>query len=215
MNCVSNKLAAFAFAACLSAASASAATFDFSGASAASAAKIFGPIDGVSVTATAGSYAFDTILDTGGQLVTQNANGLGVDCPALFGGGGSVLCPDEIDGFLDLLTLTFSEEVAFQSLLFSEVDEDDDFDLFIDGALVASEVNIASENPFLFAGGLRGTSLSIGADAGTFSNLNEDDFRLASVSASVAPVPAPAALPLLATALGCGALVRRRRRATS
>ena len=164
-------------------------------------------VDGIGVFASAGTYASDAIteVDSPGASVSKSDNGLGVV---------RLFQPPEIDGGVfvnDLLTLTFDQPVFFESLVFTETDGDDDFDLFIDGAIFASEVGIGGANPFtyLFATGVSGTSISIGADAGTFNNLDEDDFRLGAVT--VAPVPVPAALPLMAAGLGALLVVSRRR----
>jgi len=166
----------------------------------------FVSVGGISISASGGTYASDTIISFDSRRVTKSGNGLGVDCPL---GGGALLCPDEIDGPLDLLTLHFDQKVVFHSALFSEVDSDDDFDLFIDGNLVLSDVNIAAANPFDLMM-LTGTSISFGADAGTLNQLNEDDFRLAAIS--VSKIPLPATLPLLLGVLGAGVLLGRARR---
>jgi hypothetical protein len=89
------------------------------------------------------------------------------------------------------------------------VDGDDDFDLFIDGVRVLpADRNIAAQNPFSLVG-LSGTSISFGADRGTLSNLNEDDFRLGSITVSA--VPEPATLMLLGGALAALGVAYRRR----
>lgn len=202
-----NAILAASVAVTLAAGSASAVTFDFTGgklgANGTTASRT-ATVDGLGVTVTAGTYFFDSIKSIDDQLVTKSSTGLGVECAKL-----GFLCPNEIDGPFDLLTLTFDKEVFFDHATFTEVDKDDDFDLFVDGALVASDINIQAMNPYLFASGLRGFSISFGADRGTLTNLKEDDFRLGAVS--VVPVPLPAALPMLALALGALGVASRRR----
>jgi hypothetical protein len=199
--------AAIAAGVALSGAASAATVFDFRngnlGANGNNVA-IAATLDGIGVSVSAGTYAFDAIVDVGGRRVTKSNSGLGVDCSIAPG-----LCPNEIDGPLDLLTLIFDQKVNFISALFTEVDGDDDFDLFIDGVLVLpADRNIAAQNPFSLVG-LSGTTISFGADAGTLTNLNEDDFRLGSLTVSA--VPEPTTLALLAAALGALGLSYRRR----
>jgi hypothetical protein len=199
--------------AAIAAGSASAATFDFTGgklgANGTTASRT-ATVDGLGVTVTGGTYVFDTFLNAfnlslSSQNVTKNKNGLGVDCKLDF----LDVCPNNINGPVDLLTLTFDKEVFFDHATFTEVDKNDDFDLFIDGKLVGSDINIAASNPYMFASGLRGFSVSFGADALPLFKQNGDNFRLGAIS--VVPVPLPAALPMLALALGAIGVASRRR----
>jgi hypothetical protein len=212
MRLVRTILAA-ATAATLAAGSASAVTFDFTGgklgANGTSASRN-ATVAGLGVAVTGGTYVFDTFLNAfdlslSSQNVTKNNDGLGVDCKFDLLGA----CPNNINGPVDLLTLTFDKEVFFDHATFTEIDKNDDFDLFIDGKLVGSDINIAASNPYLFASGLRGFSVSFGADAASFFKLDGDNFRLGAIS--VTPVPLPAALPMLALALGAVGVAGRRR----
>lgn len=186
---------------------AQAATFNFSGSGANAASRVF-TLGSLSVTATPGTHgnlSNQIFAPDGNDVVTQNAAGLGVDL-----GVGN---PPEINGGFDLLTLTFSEKVSFTSIRFGEVDSDDDADIYIDGAILLEDVKFGgvAGNPYLFAAGITGTSISIGADT-LFGFLGAgDDFRVLGIT--VAPVPVPAALPLLAAALGGLGLLARRRAA--
>lgn len=152
---------------------------------------------GLTVTVTGGVYAFDTIVSTNLLPVTKADSGLGV-------GLGCLICNNQINGPADLLTLTFSQAVHFGAAFFRLVDGNDDFDLFIDGVLVASEVGISGNNPFDLTG-FYGTSISFGADGVGPT----DDFRLGSFT--VAAVPLPAGGLLLIGGMGALVLLRRRR----
>ena len=169
----------------------------------------YGPLvatqGGITVTATGGIYSglTDTIINTNIQTVTKTNTGLGVDCVVV-----PAFCDNQIDGdglVDDLLTLTFSEVVDFTSVFFRLIEENDDFDLWIDGILVSSDVTIQGNNPYSLTG-LTGTSISFGADAGN------DDFRLGSITVDTipAPVPLPAGGILLVGALGGLAALRRK-----
>lgn len=158
---------------------------------------------GLSVTITGGTYngVTDSVIDIDDRLVTKNNNGLGVDCIV------QPLCANDIGLSLlvpDLLTLTFSQAVHFGAVFFTAIDRNDDFDLFIDGIRVLSDVTIQGSNPFDLTG-YHGTSISFGADAAN------DNFRLGSFT--VAAIPLPAGGFLLIGGLGALALLRRRRRA--
>lgn len=172
-------------------------------------------VDGIGIQANGGTYDGTTIIDPAARRVTRNANGLGVDCNGLF--GPSILCPNEIDGNAgrtaeDLLTLVFDQEVFFDEVLFTEVDGDDDVDIYIDGVAIAAltDLNILGATNPVGLLGLSGTSISFGAFDASFNNLNEDDFRVGSIT--VTAVPVPAGLPLLLSALAAFAFIGRRSR---
>lgn len=169
--------------------------------------------DGIVLTVTSGNFIdpANLILPAlPGQTVTRNGNGLGVDrfdIPTPFGTFEGD--PPEINGATDLLILSFDRTVRFTSLAFGEVDDDDDFDLALDGVFVLEDINIAASNPFLFGPGFTGTTLAIGADTlgGVFGG--GDDFRVLEIEISA--VPLPASLPLLLGGLaGFGLLSRKR-----
>ncbi|MBL3568820.1 VPLPA-CTERM sorting domain-containing protein [Rhodovulum visakhapatnamense] len=196
--------AAAAAAVVLGAGAASAATFDFKTMSLDSSHQL--TVDGVTVTAYAGVYRDfpnpDTIVQTDcsttsscDRSVYQGDHGLGVT---------GFLDGPYIDGFLgnDLLTLSFSQTVDFSAVLFSFWGNSDSFDLFVDGTLVSPEER-SGPNPYPLSG-LRGTSISFGADA------MDDSYKLASIT--VAPVPLPAAGLMLLGGLGGLAAVGRRKK---
>ncbi|MEM1076074.1 MAG: VPLPA-CTERM sorting domain-containing protein [Pseudomonadota bacterium] len=203
--------------------SATAATFDFTGFSDGITEELTDTVAGITVTVTAGSYLFD------GLFFNPDQDGVfGLDVPDLavatrddcaingfFGcfipqdaGIGVALADVNFLGDVnatEMLTFTFSQLVSFNSIEFGNVDDDDDFDIFVDGVFVApGENGIAGNNPFAFSG-LRGTSISIGADA-LF-----DDFNIRSLEVSA--VPLPAAGWMLIAGMGGLAVAKRRRKA--
>lgn len=217
MNLLTTKILGAAVAVVM-ALPASAATFDFMdgslGGNGGYTSGYSATVDGVTVDVTAGRYRSnwrdDSIVDAdcadggcGGwsnRIVTKNDNGLGIGA-----GAGGLDLLSQVDGFFgnDLITFTFDSVVDFGSIFFTDVDGNDDFDLFVDGALVSEDVNIASSNPFF--GTLSGTSFSFGAD-GSF-----DNFRVGGISVNIAAVPLPATGLLLLAGLGGLGFARRRK----
>ncbi|WP_342076557.1 VPLPA-CTERM sorting domain-containing protein [Yoonia sp. SS1-5] len=172
-------------------------------------------VDDLTMNVTAGRYRAppgapnDTIIDSdcsdggcgnwGFRYVRQTSRGLGI---AGFWDGSS------IDGNFgnDLITFAFDRVIDFTQVIFTGVDWNDDFDVFIDGALVQEEIGIAHNNPFDLASLAvsSGTSISFGAD-GAF-----DNFRIGGLQVEVAAVPLPAGALLLLTGLFGMGLMRRR-----
>lgn len=107
------------------------------------------------------------------------------------------------------MTFTFDTAVIFESVMFGFVDEEDDWTIKINGITVADE---SDENPFSFAPGTVGTTLTVSAlftgrpQDGIF--LGPDDFNVKSISVAAVPLPASAVL-LLAGLGGLGALRRK------
>lgn len=172
-------------------------------------------VQDLTVSVTAGRYSApsgepnDSIIDSdcsdggcgwwGDRYVRQTNYGIGID--GRWDGSS-------IDGNYgnDLITFVFDRVVDFSTVIFTGVDWNDDFDLFIDGALVREENHIASQNPFNLAAMSvsSGQSISFGAD-GRF-----DNFRIGALSVDVAAVPLPAGALLLLTGLFGFGLLRRR-----
>lgn len=198
-------IAAAALALACHALPATAATFDFS--TSPNAGGNSWSAGGKTVTASAGIYSDltnpDQIICSNCADLTRNNQGLGVNSHWFDSGS--------IDGSVanDLLTLTFNKAVRFTSVLFSQWDASDSFDLFIDGELVAPEERTADASGYFSFGNLKGMTISFGADAGLLHS--PDSFRVKSVE--VAPVPLPASAFLLLGGVGGLIGLRRRKKA--
>jgi len=203
-------LSGAAFAAMLLyAGAASAATYDFnaSGPSVSQLTNV-APTSGSgpsipTITVTPGASG---IFNFGGALITQNANGLGVN-------GRPDTNPGNIDGFpvfsSEFLTVTFGWAINLISFNLGAVDGNDHFDISINsGAFTNSQTALASN----LVGLNNVTSFTVRASGTAFvDGLGNDDFTLRAIQ--VAPVPVPAAFGLLAMALGGLGLARRGRKA--
>lgn len=124
------------------------------------------------------------------------------------------MIPDDpsIDSAIsESMIFTFSETVVFDSIAFGFVDSEDDWTILINGVVVADESNV---NPFLFAPGTSGTTLTVTA---LFSAPPDvffgppDDFNVKSISVSAIPLPAAGWMLLL----GVGGLAAVRRKAAN
>lgn len=187
------------------------ATLDFTSAATGSNGLYEDPIfslgGGLTVTVSAGTYAYDSIVteDLDGSLdlaVSKSGSGLG---SAL----ASVPVFTDINGPFDLLTFAFSSAVSLNSITFGNVDANDDFDIFFDGVLAFNDVAISGANPATF-GGVVLNSFSVGADQVSIWD-GTDNFTVAGLDIDVAAVPLPAGMPLLLAGLGSLAIARRRR----
>ncbi len=171
-------------------------------------------VDQLTVSVTAGRYRApagapnDSIIDSdcsdggcgyfGDRYVRQVNSGIGI--AGRFDGSS-------IDGNYgnDLITFAFDRVIDFTRVVFTGVDWNDRFDVFVDGNLVQEEIRIAGNNPFSLASLAisSGQSISFGAD-GRF-----DNFRVGAIQVSSVPLPAGALL-LLSGLFGLGVMRRRR-----
>jgi len=195
----SRKLLATAAVATLLATQTAAATFDFSffGGDFAPDGAGGGTFSREGVSGTVSASA-----DFGNSRVVQLFTGLGIRTG--FGGGGFLDDPT-IDGDLfnsETLTFTFDAPVRLFEVVFGGVGADTDWDVFVNGSLVAGD---STTNPFLFTGPVTANSFAVRADE------LPDSFALAGLTAVI---PLPASLPLLATAVaGFAGWAARRRKA--
>jgi hypothetical protein len=172
-------------------------TFDLTGAPPSQGTSFIFNQDSIQMTATGFT---DTVLFGLTQTnVTQDETGLGVtrffDTDA------------DLDGQVDeFLVFTFDQTVSLFTILFDDVDPDDDWDLFVDtGSGFAQVANESTDNPFTFTVGTNGNRVAIGADGGN------DSFRVREIT--VAAIPLPAAGWLMLAGLGGIAALRRRKKA--
>lgn len=192
MDIKASALAAVA-AVALSGGAAQAVTFTFDTV-AANQSSVYFTQDGLGFTVTAG-------VGLGTPYVTQESDGLGVYTDRT----GRIF--DDTDSDVDgqpgteYLLFTFDSAVKLVNVLFGDADNDDDWDVIVDGELIANDVD---DNPFYFAY-REATTLKVRADG-----LN-DSWRVQSLQ--IAPVPLPATGLMLVGALGGLGLLRRRRKA--
>ena len=179
--------------------------------------------DGTTISITSGIFE-DVVSATGAQngtsRVTQSSDGLGV------AQAGDT--QDGLDGTngKDLLLLRFDELVTLETLTFTNVDVNDDFDLFVDTngdgvpERVAFDIFINLESGTAPGTSVAQVALSNVIQAtGTFFGIGadgfDDDFLLSALSFStvgVSEVPIPGAIPLFLTGLAGMGFTRRRKK---
>lgn len=153
--------------------------------------------NGLSLTVTA---------DPTNRNVFQNKKGLGVTIDVK---GDSDINEVDGNGVAETLILTFSERVKLSSAVFSRVQRNDQFQLFVDDNLVLN----GTQNNFDISGRGHGrrvdfSSMIVGRKFGFFAQQANDDFLLSSVDVTSVPVPG-AVLPGL---VGLGTAVVRKKR---
>jgi hypothetical protein len=164
-----------------------------------------GPVDiSLEAALVSGTFANPNFTSTGGLV--GYSSGIGIN---------RALDSHTIDGRLGNDTVVIRArqggsfvDIQLLSLQFASVDSNDEFTLWVDGALNTQDQNISAQNPALL--GVIGPVFQIAAIE------NNDDFKLAGFTYNLLPdvqeeVPLPGALPLMATVLG-GLAMRRRRK---
>ena len=197
-----------AFGLAFFASQASAATFDFTGVNELDSSSKSFSAGGINLTVTAGTFGTasnPSNINFNTRLVDLDPDGLGADGPLdgdqVDGGGGN-----------DVLVFTFDTTVTIDSIVFGNVDSNDDFSFgSVDGASYTRFVNFQdvvspiAASSFLTLAERTGTAFGIGA-IGPF-----DNFTIKGLT--VTAVPLPAALPLFMGALSLlGFLGWRRKR---
>jgi len=201
--------AASAVALTLAASPALALKFDFTGGSG-------GDLSGTSFSKSGVSGSVSASATFGSAFVAPTDTGLGVS--------GFPDTDDAIDGGKkrdETLTVTFDDFVQLVSIDFGSVDDEDDWDVLVDGVLFEPGGDESTENPFTFGGSpILVKSFSVRSDdffectetgfLGICTGGGPDDVTVAGFTV----VPLPGALPLIATgAVFFGWAARRKRAA--
>lgn len=161
---------------------------------------------GVSGTVTPSS---DTVLLVDSEI-TQSTDGLGVFTDRIVFDDTD---PDvDNQGGDERLTFTFDAPVSLVDVLFSDLDDDDDVTIFVNGSFFGTADD--ASNPFAF-GGIMASSFAIEASCGFIDCIlgADDSFRVLAFTANPAPIPLPAS-GLLLGAGAAGLAVLRRRKST-
>ncbi len=188
----------------LSCTMANATTFDFTGNGGLAASYNFGPVDGISVTATPGAF----VTSGGGTVTAQGQIGQ-------YTGGLGVTNPSDSDhqvdgsGWNDIVVFDFSQDVILQSVTFSYFGGNDDFSFFFDnlddGDLDGIAYNVdTNTNTYTFNSVWNGDLFGIGALD------RNDEFKIKSMTVSA--IPLPAALPLYGAGLAVLGFIGWRRK---
>lgn len=181
-----------------------AATFNLGGPDA--NASSFGySVDGIGLTVTGERKDDDCVFLLIGcssyqsEEVSRDSNGLGVE--------GWFFDSSALDGQInERLTFSFDQDVKMMSLMFTEYDDNDPYDIYVDSGAGFSLISSNSySNPYTFSPYLTGDTLRIGVTG------DSSAFRVSSVTVSA--VPLPAAGWLMIAGLGGLAAMRRRKKA--
>ncbi len=145
----------------------------------------------------------DLTVDARQGNVEPDSNGLGVDDS--HNGDGNAIDGNIVD---DLLSFTFSEAVRLVFVRFSSVDNNDDFDFWVNGSQVLNEVDIPNGNVWF--------NDTIATTFGFEADGNNDNFKIKKIKVETlgSPVPEPTAIAtwgLIGLTLGGCAWLRRRR----
>lgn len=190
--------------------------------------------DGITLEITGGSYA-------GGNAPLQGLTFENTVHQSVW--GMSVLRPYDDTHQLDgngppeFLRFTFSEKVTIQSIVFTAVDDNDNFDMGIDGTDIGvytsfgtdrliefpnaglpdipydHRVTFSGDVQFRPEGGSSYFAMAMGTFFDFYPNAKYDNFKIAQIIVEPAPVPLPAGLPMLLMGAGLLGFVGRRRKA--